>query len=734
MQSKVATNLTFPVGGMTCQACAQSVERSLRAVPGVERAEVNFGSRSAAVVFDADIATRNALRRAVTATGYTVPDGFEDGAGDLRADVDFAERTEREQLARLRRDAAVAILAGTATVALSLLRADAWVVLASASVVALGAGRTIASAGFRAARRLAPDMNTLIALGALSAWLAGAIATFGVDAFGAPGPHLRASALTLAFALIGRYVETRARARTGGAVRALLDLTPPTARVLRAGIETEVPLDEVRVGGLVLVRPGERIPVDGTILSGTTTVDEAMLTGESVARERRAGDAVFAGTINGLGALSVQVTRTGTASAIGRIAAAVRDAQGSRATAQRIADRVSAVFVPTVLLIALVTAVTWLAVGAGTEATIARLVAVLVVACPCALGLATPTAIVVAAGRAAREGALFRNAEALERLATVDTIVLDKTGTLTRGEPRLERVVRPPRATRSEDELLALAAAVERASEQPLGAAVVRAALARSLRIAVASDVQAEPGRGIRGTVEGHDVWIGSPSAAPASAAGEPAELALESGETPAILIVDGRVEAALGFVDDLRPSSPDAIRALHALGLEVHLLSGDDAAVVERTARLLRIEHHRGGVSPTDKAEYLRELAARGQSTAMAGDGINDSVALTVADVGIAMGGGADVAIEAADAALLADDPARIATLVSLARRTRGTIHANLAWAFGYNLVALPVAAGVLQPWTHWSLPPQWGAAAMAASSVLVVLNSLRLRWTQLA
>ena len=736
MQPKERTSLSFPVTGMTCQACASSVEKALSAVPGVVHAEVNFGSRSARVERDPSRAAPADIRRAVIAAGYGVPEEAGEADSGLAGDLAFAERAEQEVNARLRRDAIVAGVFGALTIAAG---SDygPWIPTACAGVSLFGAGAGLLAGGWRAARRRSPDMNTLVALGSFSAWIAGGLAPFAPETFGAQGPHLQAVVMILASVLLGRWLEGRARARAGGAVRTLLDLTPPTARVLRRGEEVEIPLAEVRPGNLVLVRPGERIPVDGTILQGHSTVDESMLTGESVPVECGPGESVHAGTLNGLGALSLQATGIGVQSVLGRIAAAVHAAQGSRAPIQRTADRVSAVLVPVVLGIAVASFLIWLAAGAGPDAAVGRFVAVLVVACPCALGLATPTAILVASGRGAREGCLLRTADALQRLASVDAIALDKTGTLTHGVPRLERVA-PVADGFDENEILRLAGAVERPSEQPLASAVVQAAEERGLTLPPVNHFQAEPGRGVHGEVEGRAIWIGSPRAAAEADLFDGSEVQHlseieERGETPVLVAIDGRLAAVLAMTDALRAESADAVRDLQGLGLEVHVLSGDHPPAVRAVAQRLGADHHRGALSPEEKADYLRELARAGRRTAMAGDGINDALALTVADVGLAMGGGADVAIEAADGALLRDDPSSLPILIRLARRTMTTIRINLAWAFGYNLVALPVAAGALAPWTGWTLPPQWGAVAMAASSLLVVLNSLRLRWVRL-
>jgi len=723
----------FPIRGMTCQACAHTVERALQAVPGVDDAEVNFGSRSATVHRDAGRATSATLRAAVERAGYGVPDDAGEGMRSLRRDLEYAEQAEQDDLRANARDAVLAVALGIPTVALSLRAHPGFWPLIPATPLVFVAGRRILAMGARAALRLAPDMNTLVALGALAAWSAGVLAVALPDAFGHGGHHVHAAALILAFVSIGRWLEGRARRSAGGSVRALLDLAPPTARVLRAGREQEVPLAEVKPGNLVFVRPGERIPVDGDVMDGKSTVDEAMLTGESAPVDVRPGDRVHAGTLNELGALSLQAVGVGADSAVGRIAAAVNAAQGSRAPVQRLADRVSRVFVPIVLAVALAAMVGWLAAGVGWSEATARLVAVLVVACPCALGLATPTAVIVAIGRGAREGLLVREAGALELLARADVLALDKTGTLTEGKPVVARWL-TLRDDVDEDALLAAVASVERGSEQPLAKALRAPAEERGLTVPFCEDFAAEPGSGVSGVVDRVAVWIGSPRAADErglldASSRERLDDVTERGETPVLVALDGRIAAVFGVTDRVRASSANAVRRTRALGLEPLVLSGDHPAAARAAAQALGIERVEGQVSPAEKAERIRALQAEGKVVVMAGDGVNDALALEAADVGVAMGGGADVALEAADVALLRDDPEALADLVALGRRALATIRQNLVWAFGYNVIALPLAAGALAPFTGWSLAPSWGAALMSLSSVIVVLNSLRLR-----
>ena len=741
-------HLDLPVAGMTCQGCANSIEKALGAVDGISVAQVNFGSRTAHIEFDPARASEADLAAAIRNAGFEVPEGSSDERS-LDDDLAFGEAAEHAADRRTKRDFVLALGLGLASFGASQLHLPYVVSLLLAAVAILGAGREILTDGLAAVRRRSPDMNTLVGLGVLVALIAATAAPLAPTVFGHGHDHLHAALMILVFVLLGRVLEGRARKSAGGAVRALLDLTPARATVLRAGQPVEVALDEVRAGSLVLVRPGERLPVDGEITDGHSEVDESQLTGESFPQERRPGDRVHAGTLNGTGALTIRTVAVGLSSAVGRIAQAVHTAQGSRAPAQRLADQVSRVFVPIVLVIAAVAFLGALFAGSGWDTAAGRLVAVLVVACPCALGLATPTAILVASDRGAKEGLLVRNAAALEELSQADTFVFDKTGTLTAGTPELRRIVvaddfeppaRLPGTTppAPADALLGLAASLENQSEQPIARALVSAALERGLTLYPAQDFAAQPGRGVTGVVRKRKLWIGSPRAA--REAGVP-DAILErwiedfaaAGETPVFITIDGRFAGAFALFDAPRPDAADAVRALRATGNEVWILSGDHPGAVAAVAKTLGIEHFEGELLPADKAARVQAMIAAGRRVVMVGDGINDAPALAAANVGVAMGGGADVAIEAADCALLVDEPARLARLVSLGRATRSIIRSNLAWAFGYNVLALPLAAGALVPWTHWSLPASWGAAAMASSSVIVVTNSLRLKRTRL-
>ncbi|MFT4538689.1 MAG: Cu+-exporting ATPase [Planctomycetota bacterium] len=728
----------FPVSGMSCQACAAAVEQALTSVAGVADVEVQFGSRSARIRVD-EIVEESSLRTALSARGYGMPDGALRGRS-IAEDVAYSEQEEAREQRTLALSFGVALLFTILTLLLNSTdgRGGSQLAVVTAALVLFGSGRSILVSGMRAVRHRSPDMNTLVGMGALVAWLAGAIGAFATDALGSAGGHVNAAVMIFTFVLLGRWLEGRARSRAGSAVRELLNLAPPTATVMRRGEEVEIPLAEVQPGSMVVIKPGESVPVDGEVMTGQSSLDEALLTGESQPAERGPGDRVHAGTINGGGALRVRVTGVGADSALGRITRAVHRAQASRAPIQKLADQVSRVFVPAVLAIAALTFVIWIIATGELRPAVEHMVSVLVIACPCALGLATPTAIMVGTGRGAREGVLIQGAAALERLAGIDTIAFDKTGTLTVGRPELKQVVVLD-DKESEDSILALAAAVERSSEQPLARGIVEAARARSLAIPAATDFEAEAGAGVRATVLGRKIWLGSPRAAVregvlADSIESTLDPLLDAGQTPVLVVIDGAWCAALGLADTPRAESREVLAELRDMGIQPRILSGDDPRAVRAMAAELGIDDVSGRMLPGEKAEALTELEAQGHLVAMVGDGINDAPALASARVGIAMGGGADVALEAADCALLQDDLRRLPVLIRLARRTLSTIRANLVWAFAYNLLGLPLAAGALTGFGLSGIPASWAAGAMAASSVCVVSNSLRLRWTKLS
>jgi Cu+-exporting ATPase len=585
-------------------------------------------------------------------------------------------------------------------------------------------------------------MNTLIAVGTGAAYLYSIVATVAPNVFLdrglKPDVYYEAVVLIIALILVGNWLEARAKRRTSAALRGLVSLQPKTARIVRDGAEVELPIAQVRRGDVYLVRPGERVPVDGVIASGESAVDESMLTGESRPVLRRTGDRIVGGTINGAGALHAKATTLGEESALARIVTLMRQAQGSRAPIQRLADRVSAVFVPAVISIALLTFALWLIVGHATSSTVvhafAASIAVLIIACPCAMGLAVPTAVMVATGKGAELGLLIKGGEALERAGEIDTVIVDKTGTVTEGRPAVTDVVIRPGVT--QEDMLRLVAAVERLSEHPLAAAIVRYARERGIEPAPASDFEAvsDPGRGVEGTVNDVAIVAGNQALMEAydvdvSPLSADAERMAAGAKSVVYVAEDSRLLGLIAVADPIRATSAAAIRALGAMNLDVVLLTGDNRPTADAIAREADIDFVVAEVLPQGKVDEVRRLQDEGHVVAMVGDGINDAPALAQADVGFALGTGTDIAIDASDVTVLRPDLAAVADGIALARRTMRTMRQNLFWAFVYNVVGIPIAAGVLYPFFGVLLSPVIASAAMALSSVSVVSNSLRLR-----
>ncbi len=703
--------------GMKCASCASSIEHALDALDGVGSAAVSYGNESAAVSYDATRLDLDALIAAVRAAGF-----------DAVAGEESEDRLAAEHRRELRRFGVRLIVCGP----LSLLLMAAmfgrgwpgWLQFAVALPVWAWGGWPYHQGAAKVLRRGHADMNVLISLGSSVAFVA---STAELLAGRAHHTYFDTSAMIVSFILLGRYLEALARRRTTGALRALLDLRPRRARVVRDGELVEVDAATVRVGDVVEVRPGESLPVDGEVVSGHSTVDESAVTGESRPADKLEGDQVVGATHNLTGRLRVRATAVGADTVLGRMIALVREAQGSKAPIQRVADRVAAVFVPAVVVVAAVTlAVWWLAAGDGSVA-LTRAVAVLIIACPCAMGLATPTAIMVGTGRGARLGVLIKGGTALETAARVDLVAFDKTGTLTRGKPEVTEV--RPADGFTADELLALAAAAESASEHPYGQAVVTEARRRQLSPAEPEAFESAAGHGVSALVGGRRVVIGTAAHLAAAGVVASAPDSLEDdGVTPLLLGVDGRPAGLIGVMDVPRDEAGEAIAALHKLGVVVAVLSGDDQRVVAAVAGRLGLDEARGRLRPEDKNTAIRAWREQGRVVAMVGDGINDAPALAAADLGIAMGGGTDVALETGDVALVRDDLRDVAVAVALSRAVLSTIRWNLVWAFGYNVLMIPLAAGLLEPAYHLSISPMWAAAAMALSSVSVVVNSLRL------
>jgi Cu+-exporting ATPase len=741
----MAERLTLPVQGMHCAACVGKVEGALARVPGVESASVNLATERATVAFDPARVEVGTLQAAVAAAGYELaataaPPGRE------TQDREQAAR-EREQ-ERLRRAFLVgAVLSAPLLVggmpdifpwAPAWLR-NPWLHLLLATPVQFWVGASFHAGFLRDLRFRTTSMATLVSLGTTAAYAFSVAVTFWPHVFHPAGAmtHYETAAVVITLVVLGRWLEARARGRTSEAIRRLVSLAPRTARLLRAGGEVDVPTAEVAVGDLIRIRPGERLPVDGALVEGASTVDESMLTGESVPVEKAPGDVVTAGTVNRTGSFVFRATRVGSETTLARIVRLVEEAQGSRAPIQRLADRVAAVFVPIVLVIAVATFLGWWWLGPepALVCALTTAVAVLVIACPCAMGLATPTAIMVATGRGAEHGVLIRSAAALERLSEVRTVVFDKTGTLTVGRPVLTDVSVAEPAT-SESEIIALAAAAEQGSEHPIGEALVARAKELGLALPALGAFQTVPGQGVDALATEGRVLIGSRALMDARGvevdALHPRAIALAAeGKTVVYVALAGQALGLVAVADVLKPDAGRAVTTLRAEGREVVMLTGDHRVTALAIARQAGIERVLAEVQPEAKAREVAALQAQGRAVAMVGDGINDAPALAQADVGIAMGSGTDVAIEAADVTLMRGDLGGIVAAMDLSRRTMRVVKQNLVWAFGYNVALIPVAAGLLYPLGGGLLSPILAGAAMAFSSVSVVTNSLRLkRW----
>ena len=736
--------ISFPVTGMTCAACQARVQRALAAEPGVIDASVNLLTNSAAVRYDAAAVSPERLIKAVRATGYDAElPAVEPSALGATSQQEEAEVSEARSLAI---KAAVSLLAGVIGMILSMALMGNLLVNYALLVLTAGilvwAARDIYRRAWRVLRHGSADMNTLVALGTGSAFLYSVVATVAPGLFArngiAPEVYYEAVIVIVGFVLAGRAIEARAKRKTSAALRKLVTLLPATARIEQGTAWIEKPLGQVKSGEIVIVRPGERIPVDGNVIDGASEVDESMLTGEPFPVVKTAGDAVVGGTVNTTGALRYRATSVGADSVLARIVGLMRDAQATRAPIQRLADRVSAVFVPAVVAIAIITFLAWyfLADTAALPRAIAAAVSVLIIACPCAMGLAVPTAVMVATGRGAELGLLIKGGEILQRAGDVDTVVLDKTGTVTEGTPTVKGVVA---LNGDESEILRVAGSLERHSEHPVAASVVRAALERDNRLEVVTDFRSHTGRGVTGTLGERHVAVGNAQLmrelrADVDSAVEARDAERTAGDSELYVAVDGRILGLIVVSDSVRPSSREAVEKLERMGIDVLLLTGDRQSAAEAIARDAGISRVVAEVLPAGKVEEIRRLQAENRVVAMVGDGINDAPALAQSDVGISMPRGTDIAIEASDIALVRSDLRGVPMAIALSRRTMATMKQNLFWAFVYNVVGIPIAAGVLFPVTGLMLSPIIASAAMALSSVSVVMNSLRLRRARLA
>jgi Cu+-exporting ATPase len=738
----VTTKIELTVSGMECASCVARVEKALRAREGVLRASINLATGKASVEYLPSRLSTADLKAAVEAAGYSVLE-----AGGAAAPEDAERRVrEREYKVLTRTLVAGAVLAVPIFLGnmhhwfpwVPALLANAVVLWILTTPVEFLVGWRFHRGAWLSLRRRAADMNTLVSVGTLAAYLYSAAATafpsFFVAAGVAPDVYFDTSAVIIVLILFGRWLEARAKGRASEAIKKLAGLQPKTARVVRAGVENDIPIAEVAVGDRVVVRPGERIPVDGIVREGGSAVDESMVTGESLPVGKRPGDAVIGATINKTGSFSFEATKVGADTVLAQIIRLVQEAQGSKAPIQRLADVIAGYFVPAVISIAALTFVVWYAFGPAPVLTRALLnfVAVMIIACPCALGLATPTAIMVGTGRGAEHGVLIKGGESLETAHKLTTIVFDKTGTLTKGEPAVSDVFTI--GGRSQAELLAWAAGAEKGSEHPLGAAVLSKARELGIEPETPERFQALEGRGVEARVGGRDLLIGSAGLMAergvdfGDCAARPAELEAE-GRTVMLVAVDGKPAGCIAVADTLKNDAPSAVARLKTMGLEVVLLTGDNVRTARAVGRRAGIEAVIAGVLPQDKVAEIRRLQAAGKKVAMVGDGINDAPALAQADVGIAIGTGTDIALEASDITLIRGDLAGVAAAIELSRRTIRTIKQNLFWAFVYNTAGIPVAAGVLYPFFGILLNPMIASAAMALSSVSVVSNSLRLR-----
>ena len=734
---------------MTCASCVGRVEKALKAVSGVLDAQVNLATERASVRVIEGAVTPQDLDSAVAAAGYDV----------AAVETPTADRSDREQAVRdaesreLARAVLVSALATAPLFVVEMARhfvpgvhhwmsvtigEQPWrlISLALASFVLFGPGLRFFRKGIPNLLRLSPDMNSLVVLGASAAWAYSFVATLAPKILpsGANNVYFEAAAVIVTLILLGRWFEAKAKGRTSEAIKRLMRLQAKTARVERDGAEREVPMAEVRPGDTVIVRPGERVPVDGEILDGSSFVDESMISGEPMPVEKQAGAQVIGGTINKTGAFRFRALKVGGDTLLAQIVRMVEQAQGAKLPIQALVDKVTGWFVPAVMATATLTFLIWLMFGPSPALGFALVnaVAVLIIACPCAMGLATPTSIMVGSGRAAELGVLFRRGEALQALRDVRLVAFDKTGTLTLGRPELTDV--SVVGGRSESEVLGLVASAERRSEHPLAEALLRAAEHRGLEVSQPDRFEAIPGYGVDAEAQGHAIWIGAERHMKrhdidTTMLRPIADQLGDEGKTPIFVAIDRKLAAVLAVSDPIKPSAAEAVKALQALGLQVAMITGDNRRTAAAVGRVLGIDQIRAEVLPDGKARAVEELRAANGAVAFVGDGVNDAPALATADVGLAMGQGTDVAIESADVVLMRGDPLAVVSAIGVSRATLRNIQQNLIWAFGYNIVLIPLAAGVLYPPFGLLLSPMFAAGAMALSSVSVVANALRLR-----
>ena len=736
------------VEGMTCAGCVARVESAIREIPGVEEAAVNLATGSASIKYYEDQATEAGFREAIEAAGY--------GVGH----PDDAKASQLNEISGLRRDVIIAVLLSAVLLAISkvqmfppvaaamfgLLSKPVWgfFELALATPVVFYTGWRFIRSGLIELRHLNPGMNSLVMIGAGAAYFYSVVVLFWPRIFpqGTGQSYFVAAGIIVTLILVGRYLEALARGQTSRAISALMDLEPQTARVVKNSTEAEIFLEELCIGDTLVVRPGERLAADGIVLTGTSQTDEAMITGEWVPVDKSAGAKVIAGTINKAGAFTYRATSIGEDTVLRQIVQLVEQAQNDKPPIQRLSDKIASIFVPAVMLLSVITFAIWMIIGAesGFAFAFVAAVSVLLIACPCAMGLATPTAIMVGTGRGAENGILIRNGSALESLAQIDTVIFDKTGTLTQGMPKLSDILDPVsgESLNKDDNVLELIAAAEAQSEHPVSRAIVEAAIKKDLVLPAASEFSVCPGLGIEALIEGKHIQVGSAQLMAQEkieiglALGLAASLA-KKGKIVVMAAIDSKLVAVLGITDSVKPEVPQTLSEIETIGLQVGLITGDGKLTADFVASELGISQITSETLPDDKASEIIRLQKEGRKIAFVGDGINDAPALAVADVGIALGTGTDIAVQAGDVVLMAGDVRGVLKAIALARSVLRTIQFNLFWAYGYNIVLIPVAAGMFFPLFGWLLNPILAAAAMSLSSLFVVINSLRLRRLQL-
>ncbi|MEW9121726.1 MAG: heavy metal translocating P-type ATPase [Thermotaleaceae bacterium] len=742
---EAAKEVTIPISGMTCAACVKAVERVVGKLEGVESINVNFATEKAAIRYNPEKTRLSEIKQAITKAGYT-PLEIEKSNS---VDEDKARKEKEIAVLKMKLMAAALFTVPLLYIAMGhmvglplpnvlhpmhypLNFALAQIVLTIPVVIA---GYRFYTVGFKAIYRRSPNMDSLIAMGTAAAVLYGVYGTYQItqgDFAYAEDLYFETAGVIIALILLGKYLEAISKGRTSEAIKKLMGLAPKTALVVQEGKELEIPIEEVEVGDIILVKPGAKIPVDGIVTEGHTSIDESMLTGESIPVEKRIGDRVIGASINKHGSIHFQATKVGSDTALAQIIKLVEDAQGSKAPIAKMADIVSGYFVPIVFVIALLSSLAWYISGESNIFSLTIFISVLVIACPCALGLATPTAIMVGTGKGAEYGVLIKGGEALETAHKVQTIVFDKTGTITEGRPEVTDIVTTEIADKRK--LLQIAASAEKGSEHPLGEAIVKGAAKENLQMLKVENFKAIPGHGIEVSVEGQSILLGNRKLmverkVDLSVLEKESNRLAEEGKTPMYAAFDGKLAGIIAVADVVKESSARAIQKLHAMGIEVAMITGDNKRTAEAIAKQVGIDRVLAEVLPQDKANEVKKLQQEGKKVAMVGDGINDAPALAQADIGIAIGSGTDVAMESADIVLMKDDLMDVPTALQLSKSTLRNIKQNLFWAFAYNTAGIPLAAGVLHLFGGPLLSPMFAAGAMSLSSVSVLTNALRLK-----